>query len=397
MSTNYLHGIDAIEIDDGLRPIRTVRSSVIGLVGTAPDADADAFPLNTPVLIAGRRTEAAKLDTTGDGAGDLPRAIDGIFDQVGAVVIVVRTDVGADAAETMANLIGGIEPATGAYTGLQALLSAEAVTGFQPKILIAPGYSANTAVATELIALSERMRAVAFLDGPNTTDAAAIAYRGEFGSDRAMVLDPWVKVFDVATAAEIDEPPSARFAGLQAKMDADRGFWWAASNQVLNGITGTTRAVDFTLGDDTSRANLLNESEITTIIRSDGYRAWGLRSCSIDPLYAFLSVRRTVDMVTESSIRAHRWALDRPFSQQLLLDVRNSVQAYIDTMVELGALLGGEAWIDPEINGEATLKAGRFFLDFDLEPPAPMERLTFRIRRNGGYYDTLIDSVSNAA
>ncbi|EPK6349202.1 hypothetical protein O8Q47_002698 [Proteus mirabilis] len=35
-------------------------------MGTAPDADATAFPLNTPALIAGSRREAAKL-----GAGVL--------------------------------------------------------------------------------------------------------------------------------------------------------------------------------------------------------------------------------------------------------------------------------------------------------------------------------------
>ena len=50
---------------------------MIGLVGTAPDADETSFPLNTPVLIAGSRLEAAKLGST----GTLPMAIDGIFDQ----------------------------------------------------------------------------------------------------------------------------------------------------------------------------------------------------------------------------------------------------------------------------------------------------------------------------
>jgi phage tail sheath protein FI len=228
-------------------------------------------------------------------------------------------------------------------------------------------------------------------------DADAIAARGGFGSDRAMMIDPWVRVFDVPTAAERVEPPSARVAGVIAKMDADRGFWWSPSNQVINGIVGTSRVVDFVHGDDTSRANLLNEDEVTTIVRSDGWRVWGNRSMATDPLYAFLSVRRTVDMITESAIRAHRWALDRPFSQQLLLDVRNSVQAYIDQMAELGAVLGGKAWIDPDINAEATLMAGHFFLDFDIEPPAPLERITFRVRRNGAYYDELIAAVADAA
>ncbi|MCU0842708.1 MAG: hypothetical protein MUC79_13455, partial [Thiobacillaceae bacterium] len=54
----------------------------------------EAFPLNTPVLIAGRRTEAARMGR----AGTMPRAIDAIFDQFGAWVVVVRIDAGADEA-----------------------------------------------------------------------------------------------------------------------------------------------------------------------------------------------------------------------------------------------------------------------------------------------------------
>ena len=65
MSETFLHGIEVIDIDSGPRPITTVRSSVIGLCGTAPNADPAKFPLNTPVLIAGSRREAAGLDTLG--------------------------------------------------------------------------------------------------------------------------------------------------------------------------------------------------------------------------------------------------------------------------------------------------------------------------------------------
>ena len=40
MPEQFLHGVEVVELDDGIRPIRTVKSSVIGLIGTAPDADA---------------------------------------------------------------------------------------------------------------------------------------------------------------------------------------------------------------------------------------------------------------------------------------------------------------------------------------------------------------------
>ena len=88
MSEQFLHGVEVVQIDNGARPIQTVRSSVIGVIGTAPEADASVFPVNTPVLIAGSLLEAAKLGTS----GTLPQAMDAIFDQTGAMVVVVRVE-----------------------------------------------------------------------------------------------------------------------------------------------------------------------------------------------------------------------------------------------------------------------------------------------------------------
>jgi len=78
-ATDFLHGVEVIEIDDGSRPIRTVRSAVIGIIGTAPDANEAEFLLNAPVLNAGSKLKAANLDTTGERKGTLAGAIDQIL------------------------------------------------------------------------------------------------------------------------------------------------------------------------------------------------------------------------------------------------------------------------------------------------------------------------------
>jgi hypothetical protein len=70
----------------------------------------EAFPLNVPVLVAGSRLEAARLGT----AGTLPAAIDAIFDQAGAMV-VVRVEASGDAAAAKSNIIGGVDVSTGQY------------------------------------------------------------------------------------------------------------------------------------------------------------------------------------------------------------------------------------------------------------------------------------------
>ncbi len=390
MAEQFLHGVEVIQIDSGVRPIQTVRSSVIGLVGTAPDADPDAFPLNRPVMIAGSRAEAAALDTTGDGLGTLPQAVDAVFDQIGAVTVVIRVEEDSDPAVTISNVIGGVDPATDEYQGIHALLAAEAIVHVTPRILIAPGFTQEQAVVTEMVTIAERLRAVIIADGPNTTDDDAKTYRQNFGSKRIFLVDPWVTVWDTVSSTELVQPASPRVAGLIAKIDNNRGFWWSPSNNEILGITGTARTIDFTLGDHNSRANLLNEEEVATIIHQTGYRLWGNRTCSDDPVWAFLSVVRTADLINDSLLRAHLWAVDRNITATYIEDVSEGVRAYLRSLKAQGAILGGDVWVDPELNTPENIQAGKVFFDFDFTPPAPAEHITFRSHLVNDYISEII-------
>lgn len=389
MAEQFLHGVEVSEISSGPRTIRTTKSSIIGLIGTAPDADNTVFPLNKPVLIVGSRREAAKLGAT----GTLPMAINGIFDQIGAMVIVVRVEAGEDEAETIANIIGGVDAQTGDYKGVQAFLSAESIVHAAPRILIAPGFThqrpnnqANPVISSMLV-IADRLRAVIIADGPNTNDQEAITWRNDFGNARVYVVDPWVKIF---IDSEQVVPPSPYIAGLIARSDNENGFWWSPSNQEIYGIVGTARPVDFTLGDANCRANFLNENEVTTIIRQEGYRLWGNRSCSSDPKWAFLSVRRTADLINDSLLRAHMWAVDRNITRTYLDDVVESVNAYLAHLKALGAILGGQCYPDPELNTLANIAQGKVYFDFDFTPPYPAERIVFRSHLINDYIKELI-------
>jgi phage tail sheath protein FI len=378
----FLHGVEVLEVESGTRPISVVNTSVIGIVGTAPDADPLVFPLNTPVLVAGSRTEAAKLDTVGTGLGTLPAALDGIFDQIGAVVIVVRVEEGADEAETLANVIGGVNATDGTFEGVHALAGAESVVGFAPRILSAPGFThqrptdlANPVVA-ELVGLADRMRAVIIQDGPNTTDAAVIEAAGDNGSDRVYLVDPWHLVF--AGGDIVAVPPSSRVAGMIAKSDNEVGFWASPSNREIAGIVGLSRPIDFVLGDRASRANLLNEAKVATTIRQNGFRLWGNRTLSADAKFAFLSVRRTADVLNASLQRAHLWAIDRGITRTYVDDVTDSVNGFLRDLKAQGAILGGTCWADPDLNTPTAVANGKVYFNFDFSPVYPAEHITFR-------------------
>ena len=132
MAEYFLHGTEVAEVTDGIRPIRTVKSSVIGVIGTAPDANATTFPLNTPVLLANNPRKAADL---GD-VGTLKDAVSAIYKQAGAMVVVVRVEEGDTSNETLSNVIGDVTE----MTGLHAFRSASSLLGVKPKILVAPGF-----------------------------------------------------------------------------------------------------------------------------------------------------------------------------------------------------------------------------------------------------------------
>lgn len=408
MAEQFLHGVEVVEIDSGPRPIQTVRSSVIGLIGTAPEAEEARFPYHTPVLIAGKRGEAAALGQR----GTLPAALDDIFDQAGALVVVVRVPDGiierpslmhsaakdglleAPWLPDVSAIIGGVDPETGQYLGVQAFLAAESEVKVTPRILIAPEFSHHPAVVAELMGVADRLRAVIIADGPNTTDTGAIAYRERFGSPRVYLVDPWVKVWDTRSNGEVARPASARVAGLIAKSDSERGFWWSPSNREIYGITGTVRSVDFALGDANARANFLNEHEVATIIQKGGFRLWGNRSCSADPKWAFLSVRRTADMINESLLRAHLWAVDRNITKTYLEDVLEGVNAYLRHLRTVGAIINGRAWADPALNSPDQIAQGKVYIDFDFTPPYPAEHITFRSHLVNDY---LVEVLPEAA
>ena len=58
--SDYHHGVQVLEINDGTRVISTVSTAIVGMVCTASDADAETFPLNKPVLITNVQNAIAK-------------------------------------------------------------------------------------------------------------------------------------------------------------------------------------------------------------------------------------------------------------------------------------------------------------------------------------------------
>ncbi|MCP9660862.1 phage tail sheath C-terminal domain-containing protein [Escherichia fergusonii] len=352
-----------------------------GIVSTMPEtrlsggAD-EPFPYNIPSLIVGSRVRAAKLDTGGggDNCGTLPAAISDILNQGDALIVVVRVEDTDDSELVQQRIISGIKE----------LEKSVQFTGIKPRILIAPDYSANDAVAAQLEVTTNKLRGVGYIDSPGAAKPSDVVKRRQKYGGRMEMLRP--RIFSTSDLGAVSRPYSAAAAGLRARIDNERGWWWSKSNQNIYGITGLEQIDDFEIGETSCTTNLLNASQVSTIIRYDGWRHWGNYLCSLDPQWSFECVRRTADVIEDSiAIAMMNNFIDRPIDAHLGEDIIETINAYIRQLYELGAINGGKAWLDSELNTKESLAAGKLYINVEFAPKSPAQTITIIYRINNDY------------
>ncbi|MFK8257774.1 phage tail sheath protein [Erwinia sp. AnSW2-5] len=387
---NYHHGVRVVEVNDGTRSISTVSTSIVGMICTAEDADANTFPLNKAVLITDVLAALGKAGTK----GTLAQSLRAIADQSKPVTVVVRVAEGKDAAETTSNIIGGSD-ANGRYTGMKALLSAQTDLGVKPRILGVPGHD-SLEVATALATVCQQLRAFGYISAYGCkTITEAIAYRENFSQRELMVIWPDFVAWNTTTSAADTAYATARALGLRAKIDNDTGWHKTLSNVGVNGVTGVSASVFWDLQQEGTDADLLNEACVTTLIRKDGFRFWGNRTCSDDPLFAFENYTRSAQVIADTMADAHMWANDKPLSPTLVRDIIAGINAKFRELINAGYLLGANCWYDESANTQETLKAGKLFIDYDYTPVPPLEDMTLRQRITDSYLANFAASVNS--
>jgi len=385
----FFHGVTVTNVDTGARTIALPSSSIIGLVDTFTPGSGATAKANDLVMITSEREAVAAFGA--DSA--ITKACQAIYTRAKAVIVACGVAKVADAAVQTSAIIGGVL-ADGTRTGMQALLDGKSRFNAQPRLLVAPKHTATQAVGTALVALADKLRGIAIIDGPGTTDEAAMAYAGEFGAKRAFMVDPGVKYWDTDAEATVDAPASAWVAGLFAWTDSEYGFWASPSNKEFVGITGTTRSVEFLDGDDTCRANLLNNANITTIIRDDGYRLWGNRTLSSDPKWAFVTRVRTMDIVMDAILYGHKWAVDRSITATYVKDVTEGLQAFMRDLKNQGAIINFEVFADTELNTASQLEQGKVYWNIRFTDVPPAENPNFRVEITNQWLTEVLDSAA---
>ena len=395
MSASFLHGVETIEIAKGARTISTVKTAVIGLVGTAPidEVDEEYRTINTPTLITSDIDAVKYFGKPKDGF-TIPQALESIFDQGSGIVLAVNVynpqkHNSIDEVK-LSDIIGGVDSETYKRTGLSAFEDCYSLFGYYPKTIIAPTYCEDNSVTTAINKICNKIRAIGIVDAPvGTTVQEAIKGRGSEGtinfntsSERLILCYPHVKVYDSTTDSIKLQPYSQRLAGVIAAKDVSKGYHWSPSNTEIQGIIGIERQLTSMINDSTSEVNQLNEAGIMTIFNSygSGMRTWGNRSAAYptntDPTN-FINVRRTADILHESVEYSMLQFIDYPIDNGLIDSICETVNQFIRTLIGRGALIDGKCTFNTEKNPTTEIANGHIVFDVEFMPPTPAERITF--------------------
>jgi len=381
-------GVNVTVSAEAARPIAVESTTPIGIAGYEEvlENGLHFYMTTAKALEALEAKYKAKKDASQSfKKGSIYRALKGIEDQAVNTQIILSVFTKDDDSDTNDEI-------TECKSAVTAFAKAKSRFGYSPNLIIAPGFSHEDAIKGEIEKMATRLKATGIVDLKADDAAAAIVKMGDFGTNRLVAAYPNVKVWDDETNAYVYEGQSARIAGMIAHTDgaSEFGYSDSYSNRVMIGVSGTQIDVDFELG-ETCTADELRAAKISTIIRESGFRAWGGETSDQDTIWQDLARVRIFDRISQACQKGVLFAIDRKASE--LYHAKRSVSELLRQLVGAKVLLGYElSWSAK--NTDATITAGKFYLDVRMQNNPIVKQLTLDFIYVDKYGSVLMDELN---
>lgn len=368
-------------------PLGPPGEDVVVLVGTAPDKAAEV-QYNVPVRIA-NQGHWALLDSTGDELGSLIHAVMKTHEKTAVTIYAIVVEEGADLAATTANVIGGVDPATGQKQGIAAMVEAHE----RGTIIGAPGFSHQKAVIDALAAMGAKLRARVVADGPSTTTDDFIALLETLGGegsnhDRVYIVDPTVSIYSRKAMGDIVVPGSAVAIGALAAVKQ----WESPGNQSVP-INGTTRTIEYNILDKTSEADLIQKYGGAAICHTSmgGWSLIGNRTVT-GKFISYVGLEDTICRKLEASSQVVMAKnMTKSFWDQQIRRVNN----FLQDLVAAEIIPGGSVYLHPTLNTASRYQNGSWYIVFDYGRYAPNEHMIFHVNAKEQYVEEFLEEVLN--
>ncbi len=301
-------------------------------------------------------------------------------------------------AVTYSDIIGGIDINTGRAEGLETIDDIYPRFGLVPGIIIAPGFSHNSAVGAVMKSKTTNIcghfRAIAIADEPadevkKYTDASSWKNKNNY-VDTSLVL-----CWPMVSLGGVKYHMSTQLASLMNQVDAANGDmpYHSPSNQSLQ----CDAAVVADGGEvylNTASAEYVNGQGIVTALNfSGGWKAWGNRTTvypsNTDVKDSFIPVRRMFNWVLNTLITSYWSNIDEPTSKRVINTMVDSANIWLNSLVAAGALLGGRVEFREDENSTTDLMDGKINFHVYMTPPSPAREITFVQEYDPDYISTL--------
>lgn len=395
-------GLTINRLDDEPRPAVASNMSTVGLVVTAPDANATIFPADTAVRF--NSADAAfvgQLGLTGTILGQID-LINQQLDGKSADIVLVRVVPGADDAATMAALLNGLD----------VLAASPAQTGVTPRLIAIPGYThqqaapatANVVVAGMNAALTS-LRAHAVASGPHSTQQAFIDWRETINNGRIIPVETWVQYRQGTTTHTIDSV-GAVIGMLVARDDANGGRpFKSAANRAMQGILGPNRAIGFSMTDGNTEGQIILRNDGAIIVKGEagvdgalaasGFTFVGYSTASDDDLWRFYNQTRGRDYIELTMQATTSYYLGKYNINQRAIDlILQTMDGILRDLKATGDIIDYRVAFEPDQNNPENIRLGRLRTMFRAEEPPVLRHLTID---SGRYREALTTLVENIA
>ena len=295
---------------------------------------------------------------------------------------------------TAADIIGGIDAATGKATGLELVDSVFPMYNIVVGTLIAPGYSEDATVAAALTSKAKKISgmfpamAVVDLAGAATYQSAVELKNSKNLNDGHCIVC-WPQV----SAGGVKYHLSTQVSALMAQIDAgnDDLPYQSPSNQGLQ-MDSAVLADGTEIYLQQEQANLLNQNGVVTAFAFNGWRAWGNHTGigdSGDVKDKFIPVRRMLNYLINTFTLTYLSRLDLPLNRRQIDSILNSANIWLSGLTSRGALLGASISLDPDLT-TADLLDGHIRFKIYYAAPPPAQAITVTFEYNPDYLSALM-------
>ena len=400
MASGYQHGVYSGEVPTALLPARYVDTNAVFAVGTAPVhtlGEGKTPYVNTPRLYNSYDAFVAEMGWSEDWQSfTLCEVAESHFAKYGASPLVCvnvfdpekhlsEEDEPDPSLVSAADIIGGVDAATGKKTGLE--LIAEMFPRFRivPGSILAPRFSEDAAVAVSMSAkatgINGLFRALALADVP--TDKAPY-YTGvpEYKERNNLTSENLVVCWPRIALGERIYHISTQLTGRMSLTDSDNGNSphvspsnkQAFMDRAVTVDASGTVAEEVWLGLDEN--NYLNGQGIVTVSNFDGgWKFWGNRTgcypSNTDPKDAFIPIRRFMNWYQNTFILTYFSQVDSPITKRFIERILKSEQIRLDGFTSRGIINGGRISYQSDENPLTDVMDGLLRFHLWLSPPPP--------------------------